>query len=87
MHRERFENIALLRHPADTGGSALVRGQFMQHDAAQMDGAAMLAGGAGQRVHERGFTGAVASQQRHGLAFAQRNGHVVEHHSFTVTGA
>ena len=87
VHRERFENIALLRHPANAGTRARLRRQGMQWHAGQHDLTRVLAGSTRQRVHQGGFTGAVAPQERQGFAFGQRKTHTVEHHGFAVARA
>jgi len=63
VHRERLEDIALLRHPADAGGSTFVRGQRVQGAAGQHDAAAMLARSTCQRVDQGGLAGAVTPKQ------------------------
>ncbi len=52
----------------------------------QGDAAAVLARGTGQRVHQGGFAGTVAPQQRQGFAFVEGQVDAVQNHSLTVTG-
>ncbi|OQC05992.1 MAG: hypothetical protein BWX79_02174 [Alphaproteobacteria bacterium ADurb.Bin100] len=87
VHRQRLEDVALLRHPADARSRALVRRQPVQHDAAEQDGAAVLVRGARQGVHQGGLARAIAAQQRQGLALGQRKAHVLQHHGLAIARA
>ena len=69
LDRERPEDVALLRHPADAGMRALVRAQPGDVAAVEPDGAAEMAGDADDRVDQRGLAHAVAAEQRQRLAF------------------
>ena len=62
-------------------------GSLCSCDAGQRDGAAVLARGAGQRVDQGRLAGAVAPQQRQGLAGRQRQRHAVQDHGLAIAGA
>ena len=68
-------------------GRALVGRQLVQGLPTERDGSAVLPRGPRQRVDQRGLARAVAAQQRQRLAFAEREGHVVQHHGLAVAGA
>ena len=91
MHRQRFEDIALLRHPANAGRRTPVRGQLVQVQrhacAEQPDAAAMLARGAGHGIDQGGLARAVAPQQCQRLARRQLQRYAMQHHRFAVAGA
>src|SRR5262249_17778472 len=52
LDRERFENVALLRHPADAGLGALVGPQLGDVGAVQRDAAAEIAGDANNGIDQ-----------------------------------
>jgi hypothetical protein len=87
LDRERFENIALLRHPADTGMGALIGAQSGDVGAVERNGAAEIAGHAHDGVDQSGLAHAVAAQERQRLAFVERQRNIRQHHGFAVTGA
>ena len=72
LDRQRTENVALLRHPADTDTRALVRPHRRDISIGKCERAAEAAGDADDRIDQRGLAGAVAAQQRQHLAFAER---------------
>ena len=87
LHRQRAEDIALLRHPADPGPRPLVRPHGGDVQPTEREGAAEAAGDADDRIDQGGLAGAVAPEQRQHLAFAQRQRHRGQHHRFAVAGA
>ncbi len=87
FHRQRTEDIALLRHPADPGPRPLVRPHRRDIEPAERDRAAKTPGDADDRIDQRGLAGAVAAQQRQHLAFAERQRHARQHHRLAVSGA
>ena len=87
FHRQRTEDIALLRHPADPRPRPLVRAHRRNVQSAERQGAAEAAGDADDRIDQRGLAGAVAPEQRQHLAFGQRQRHRRQHDRFAVAGA
>jgi hypothetical protein len=88
VHRERLEDVALLRHPADAGGRALVRRELVQSRLpTERDGPPCWRVAPGQRVDQRRLARAVAAEQRERLPFAERERHVVQHHGLAVARA
>ena len=61
VHRQRLEDVALLRHPADAGCRARIRRQLVQCRAGQRDAAGMALRCPRQRVDQRGLAGTVAA--------------------------
>src|SRR5207237_10561226 len=68
LDRERLEDVALLRHPADAEHRALLRRQPRDVAAAERDGAATIAGDADDRVHQCGLAHAVPAEHGRRLA-------------------
>ena len=87
LDRERFENIALLRHPADPGMGPLIGPQPGDIGAVERDAAAEITGHADDGIDQRRIAHAVAAKQRQRLAFGERQRNVRQHHRFTVAGA
>ncbi len=87
MHGERFENVALLRHPADAAMGALFRTQRGDIGAIERDLAAEIMRDADHRIDQRGLAHAVAAKERDRFAFAERQRDVGQHDGLAVTGA
>jgi hypothetical protein len=86
VYRERLEDVALLRHPADADMGALVGAQHGDIGAVERDGAAEIAGDADHGIDQRGLAHAVAAQERQRLAFGKVQRHVRQHHGLAVAG-
>src|SRR5258708_24038294 len=84
---ERFEDVALLRDPADAEHRALLRWQSRDVAAAERDAAATIAGDADDRVHQRGLAHAIAAEQSERLAFIEPERDVRHHDAFAIAGA
>ena len=87
LDRERFPDVAFLRHPAQTRGGALVRTQRRNGPAGQLDDAAAIARDADQRGDERRLAGAVAAKHGKRLPFLQREAYPVEDDGIAVARA
>src|SRR5262249_55629541 len=61
---ERFEDVALLRHPADAGMRALLGAQPRDIAAIELDGAAAVAGDTDDGIDQRGLAHSIATEQR-----------------------
>ena len=70
--RQRAEDVALLRRPADAAPRARMRRQRVTSVAAKNDAAGVARGDADQRVEQRRLADAVASEQRERLAVVER---------------
>ncbi len=81
---ERFENVALLRHPADAFARALIGTQRRDVLSLERDDAAEAPRDADDGIDKRGFSGAVAAQQRQHLTLCKRERQVRDHHGFAV---
>src|SRR6266446_9193858 len=87
FHRQRAEDIALLRHPADARPRPLVRPHLRDIPPAKADGSSEAAGNPDNRIDQRGLAGAVAPQERQHLAFRKAQRHAGQYHRFAVAGA
>ena len=87
LHGERFENVALLRHPADADMGALIGAQPGDVGAVERNRAAEITGDADDGIDQRGLAHAVAAEQGERLAFGERQRDVGKHDRFAVTGA
>ena len=87
LDRERLPDVALLRHPAQAGGCALVRAQGRDGATVELDAAAAIARHADQRREQRGLAGAVAPEQRERLALVERKVDAVDDHALAVARA
>src|ERR1700694_1311619 len=87
FHRQRAEDVALLRYPADTGPRPLVGPHLRDIQPAKTDGPPEAAGNPDDRIDQRGLAGAVAAQQGQHLAFREPQRHVRQYHRFAVAGA
>ena len=86
FHRQRAEDVALLRHPADAGMRALVRPQAGDVAAVETDAAADVAGDADDRIDQRGLAHAVAAEQRQRLALGEAEADIRQHHGLAIAG-
>src|SRR5258707_432628 len=84
---ERFEDVALLRHPADAGKGALVRAQRRDVAAIEADTAGEEARHAHDRIDQGGLAHAVAAEQSERLSLGERERDVVEHDRLAVACA
>src|ERR1700757_590196 len=84
---ERFEDVALLWHPADAGKGALVRAQRRDVAAIEADTAGEEARHAHDRIDQGGLAHAVAAEQSERLALGERERDLVEHDRLAVACA
>src|SRR5215470_5784948 len=84
---ERFEDVALLRHPADAGKGTLVRAQRRDVAAIEADAAGEEARHAYDRINQGGLAHAVAAEQSERLALGERERDLVEHDRLAVACA
>src|SRR5262245_96337 len=84
LDRERLEDVALLRHPADAGMRALVGPQRRDVAAVDRDAAGDEPGHADDRVDQRGLAHAVASEQGERLPLGERERDRIEHDGLAV---
>jgi len=87
FHRQRTEDVALLRHPADARARPLVRPHRRDIQPAKVDGSAKPSVNPDNRIDQRGLAGAVATQQRQHLAFRQMQRQIGQHHRVAVARA
>ncbi len=85
LDRERLEDVALLRHPANPGMRPLVGAHPGDVAAVDTDVSADVAGHAHHRIDQSGLAHAVAPKQRERLAFGERERDLVEHDGFAVS--
>ena len=85
MNCQGFKDIALLRHPANADGSALMRMQFVKRLPRKLNLTCMLLGGASQGVKQGGFTRAISTQQCQRLTFCQLKVDVLQYNRFAIT--
>ena len=86
LHRERLEDVALLRHPADAGDRARLRGRRRQVAAVEHDRSGEAPRDPHDRVHERRLAGAVAPEHRQRFAARHRERNARDHDRFAVAG-
>ena len=85
--RQRAEDIALLRHPADPCPRPLVRPHLRDIPPAKGDGSPEPFVNPDNRIDQRGLAGAVAAEQRQHLAFGKTQRQIRQYHRFAVAGA
>src|SRR6202011_3308702 len=86
LDRERAEDAALLRHPAEAGGGARLRSEAGDVAAGEADSAMVQGRQADERVDQRRLAGAVAAEERQCLALLQRKAEVVDGDRGAVAG-
>jgi len=87
LERQRRENLALLRDPAQTPARPRVRRGGGHVPAAPQDGAAHQPGIAHEGEEQGGLADSVSAEHGEATVLADLEGHVVEHHGIAVAGA
>src|SRR6202050_1551270 len=87
LHRQRGEDFALLRHPADASAGAAVRGIARNVLAAPQNAAATDLGVAHDSENERRFADAVASEHRKTAMLRQFERYAINHNTGAIAGA
>ena len=84
LDRERLEDVALLRDPADTGMRPLLRTHAGDIAPIEADAAAAIARNADDRVHQRCLSHAIAAEHGEGLSFCKAEGDAAQHHGLAI---
>src|SRR5262249_9762992 len=87
LDRERFEDVALLRYPADAGMGALIGAQRRDVAAIEADAAGGKARHAHDRIDQSGLAHALAAGQSERSALGRGGRDPVEHDRLAVARA